>query len=200
MRDSSFSRSSFCEQLNLNLRSVPKLVENLRRAVVDNPNSLREGQNFHFRNKSKTLREWIILSIIMWWMPPEILCLTKLDLEQKVKRLSLEDQGLISQFLSSKEKTLLFLLETQLWHTRDFYGNLLKDVEKVITNLSVFYYNRMKVKYPQRKRGYHDHGSRVPDEKWLPKSDYSLTAMQWKQELERKTLTDTLAFIEGLIT
>lgn len=200
MRDSTFCRSSFVAELDRSLQRVPLLVENLRRAVVDNPNSLREGQNFFFGNKNKTLREMIILSITLWWMPEEVKWLTKLDLEQKVKRLSLEDQGLISQFLSSKEKTLLFLLETQIWHTRDFFGNLLQDVERILKGLRIYYSPRRRVKYPQRKRGYHDHGSRVPDEKWLPKEDYSLTLAQWKLEQERKSLMDTLDFIEGLIT
>lgn len=199
MRDMNFDRARFVSELEKNLTYVPKRVKDLRRSVVDNPNFPRE-KNFFLKVYLRDLDSLIVLGIALWWLPKELQVLVRLELEQKLKRFSSEDQGLISQFLVSKQRTVLFLLETNLYHTRDFFGNILKEVPRVLDSLKILKEKPKKIVYPQRKRGYHDHGSRVLDHRWLPKSDWSLTKEQNELEQTRIALEDTLAFIEGFIT
>jgi hypothetical protein len=63
----------------------------------------------------------------------------------------------------------------------------------VITKLGRRLYQKVRPKSSrprrvQRHRGYRDHGQLRPPHKWLPKTDFSLTEIQNKIELERERL------------
>lgn len=167
----------------------------LRSHVADNPNFLSENYMV-LPYKLKSILGLVILS---WWISEEIGVILREDIRDKrLKRFNLEDQFLIEAFLIGKNETIQVLNDTSLWHSRDFYGNILYEGKRCLERLR-FRKNSTKVIYPKRKRGYDDHGSRVPDSKWLPKYDYSLTELQNEIEAERKSQEDTLDFLKGFL-
>ena len=95
---------------------------------------------------------------------------------------------------------LIYLQETNLWHTRDFFGNILNcnyKLDKFFRKRSEC--RRTKPRFSQRKRGYDDHGSRVEDHKKQPKYDWTLTQLQNKIEEERKTFDQMDDFLLGFL-
>lgn len=169
----------------------------LRNHIV---NSSNRGEELFFKLKGdKSLKNFIRYAILVWYAPEEEHFMLRLKLEEEAKNFSLEDQHLISQILSSKAEMLCFLIETKLWHERDFCGNILSWND--IKDLGFQVYQQItKIVIPQRKRGYHDKGSRVESHRWLPKSDWSLTELQNQIELERETYQETTALALGFIT
>lgn len=169
----------------------------LRNHVVDNSNL--DADPYYFRMPDSKLITLIRFSILHWFAPEEIKFMLKEDINERKKYFSYSDKYLLSLLLASKTEMLIFLIETNLWHERDFRGNILvKDIRK-LPRLKLRKRQIKKVKYPQRKRGYHDHGSRVLAHKWLPKHDHSLTKLQNQIELERKTQIDTLHLTQGIL-
>lgn len=195
MRDTNFNRVLFLEQLEIFFSKHSQKTLELRAQVVDNPNFLAEN----YLVLPYDLKSLLALSFASWWLPEEIGWIIREDIRDKrLPKLSLEDKTLLEVFLSNKATMVSFLDETTLWHTRDFFGNFLQLVLKRIVDLR-FRRIRTKVKTPQRKRGYHDHGTLVPSSKWTPKEDYTLTEQQLEIYEKRKTQEDTLAFIFGFL-
>lgn len=198
MRDYVSNPTEFYNQVERRIKQLVTLdIETLRSDVVDNSNSHWDNLTF-FYLKGLGMKDFIRLGIVSWYLPEEIGILLRVDLEEKLKFLAKEDRILCQQFLFSKARMLIFLKETTLWHTRDFFGNILGTTN----NLNRFFKLsplRRKVKRPQRKRGYDDKGSKVSDEKWKPKFDFTLTELQNQIEQERKSLKDTQLFIEGFL-
>lgn len=186
-------------------KSVEKIIQtmvniddqNLRNRVLDNSNFRGTSTFFDLRNIN--LKDFIRLSILSWYLPKEVSIVLRMDLEEKIKFFSPEDRFLLKQFLYSKAEMLIFLQETNLWHSREFFGNILNKKH----NLDKYFKlcpKSTRVKKLQRKRGYQDQGSRVPDHEWLPKSDYSLTDLMLEIETKRQTHLDTLSFVRGVLT
>jgi len=197
MRDFVDSRQ-FCD-------SVERISKNwTRERSIDLRNDVVDNSNFHvdktmfFNLKQINLRDFIRLSIVSWYFPEEIRVVLQSDLREAQSKFSSEDKFLLEQFLLSEAEMLCFLLETRLWHSRDFFGNLLKDFRELNKYLKVKNF-RKKVVVPQRKRGYHDQGSRVEDHRWLPKKDYSLTEEQNRIEENRVRHGDTIEFLRGFL-
>jgi len=199
MKDiNSLNSADFVESVERLARKYWTHRENilLSNHVLDSSN-LQEERTFWFSGRK--LKNLIQLGILVWYAPEEIKYMLLLDLEAEKESLCLEDQFLLSQFLNSKEEMLLFLLETQMWHTRDFFGNILhKDLLSEI-RISVRR-PRTKVSRSQRKRGYQDHGYRKDDSRWVPTSDWSLTEKQNQWEERKISLQDTLSLSIGFIT
>lgn len=186
----------FCSSLSDKLTWNHQVTVSLRSHVVVNPNFLI---TYTLRHKAKTLQEKIALAIGSWYLAPEVACLLRLDLEEELRFLCLEDQTLLRQFLHSKAETLIFLLETSLWHSRDFFGNMIPLIEEQLRKL---FWRRIRfepVCEAKRKRGYNDHGSKTPSHKWLPKFDESFTREQNDLEQERITHLHTIEFLRGFL-
>jgi len=154
--------------------------------------------SYEFDLRNRTLKELMGYALSSWYIPDELGILLRISLEEKSKQYSYEDRTILQLFLQSKAETIIFLIETNLWHTRDFFGNFLKDIEKSIIKLRFSNINR-KVKAIQRKRGYHDHGSLKPKDRWLPTFDYTLTQLQNEIELKRSSQEFSLQFIRGML-
>jgi hypothetical protein len=122
-----------------------------------------------------------------------------MQLKEKQKYLTLEDQIVLEILLSSKGETKVFLIETSLWSTRDFFGNILMKGMRAYNRLE-FRKRKSKIIFPKRKRGYHDHGALRPAHSWLPSTDWSLTAQQNEIEKERSNFHQIIKFLKGLIT
>lgn len=196
MRDKNFNPIQFFDQLEQQLTVVPTMCESLRKQVVDNPNFLTSDT---FLVLPVKLREIESLALLSWWMPEEIRFLVQLGLEERVKKLSLDDQVVTKILLRSKGEALLWLSETSLFHSRDFFGNFLRKGILAVQSLK-FVQRKTKVVKPQRKRGYHDHGSLRPSHCWKPTEDWSLTEQQNQIEKKRFTFKDTIKFLRGLIS
>lgn len=196
MRDKNFNPIQFFEQLEQQATVVPTMCESLRKQVVDNPNFLTSDT---FLVLPVKLQEIESLALLSWWMPEEIRVLVQLGLEERVKKLSLDDQIVTKILLRSKGEALLWLSETNLFHSRDFFGNFLRKGVLALQSLK-FVQRKTKVVKPQRKRGYHDHGSLRPSHCWIPTEDWSLTEQQNQIEKKRLSLKDTIKFLRGLIS
>lgn len=197
MRDRNFKSTNFITQLDNQTEKVHKYGQDLRKQVVDNPNFLTS--EIVISNFPKKLQDLEGLAILSWYIPNEIGILLRLDLEEKIKYLSTEDQVVINILLSSKPEMLIFLTETTLWSSRDFFGNILRKGEQALLHLK-FKKKNWTVTIPQRKRGYHDHGSLKPYHKWKPTSDWSLTEEQNIIEEKRTVFHTTIKFLKGFLT
>lgn len=199
MRDTQICYDSFFKSVEKqSMEMVPIDLIDLRSKVVDITN-FHVGNKYFFPIEHVDLNNFIRLAIWQWYVPEEISFVLRMDLEQKVKDFSLEDRFLCEQFLSSKAEMLLFLQETNLWHTREFFGNLLKTNHQLLKLLKPTV-QPGRVVVPKRKRGYDDHGSRVEDHKWKPSHDWSLTELMNLLYQERESLADTLSLNRGFLT
>lgn len=196
MRDKEFNFSMFVDQLEKFFLRESHRTNELRSQVVNNPNFLSD-YTLYLRDDLQSI---LSLSLSSWFLPEELGFVIREEIrDRKLKKFSLEDQTLIGLFLKNKTTLLLFLEDTNLYHTRDFFGNFLSEVRKELGFLR-FIRNGTKVEKPIRKRGYHDHGTLVPSSKWLPKFDFSLTEKQNRLEEDRDTQENTLEFIIGYLS
>jgi hypothetical protein len=104
--------------------------------------------------------------------------------------------------MSGKAQSRQFLIDTDLWTEREFFGNYLNEhMLAVCEKIIKFKRPSAKVKKPQRKRGYNDKGSRRPShEKHEPEfADANLTKLHMEIELERQKESDMLALIQGFL-
>jgi hypothetical protein len=164
---------------------------------VNNPTFPCGDTTFRIKNlKTKDLFE---LALISWYLPEEIGVLLRLDLEQWVSKLEDEDFHKVPLMivLSSKAETLLFLQETSLWSTHEFFGNYL--LPGILGKLRPLILSPRVVK-PQRKRGYHDLGTRVVDSHYLRSRAYwKDTELHLEIEKNRQALKDSIQINLGLI-
>lgn len=104
--------------------------------------------------------------------------------------------------MSGKATARQFLIDTELWTDREFFGNYLNEhMLEVSEKIIKFKRPSTKLRKPQRKRGYNDKGSRRPShEQHEPKlPDASLTQLHLEIELERQKESDMLALIQGFL-
>jgi len=175
-------------------RETIEVMKELRMRVVDNPNFTSEFLGFKLHNLK--LKQVMGLAYGSWIIPQELGIMLQLDLQEYIKRYDLNDRIILEILLTSKGHAQKWLLETDLWHFRDFFGNILPIWIRTINRLSFRPVNK-KLRKPQRKRGYHDHGTLNPSHKWLPSHDWSLTEEQNQIEMKRNIFQDTLNFLRG---
>lgn len=199
MRDRNLHSEVFCTQVEKTVSNwITIRTIDLRSKVVDNSNF--HGSRTFFKTKGIKLMDLIRLGIISWYLPEEVKCVLQQDLREEIENFSIEDRFLCEQILSTKAEMLIFLIETKLWHTKDFFGNIITEENKHLVQYLKVNKPRLKVRSPQRKRGYHDHGSKVEDHKWLPKSDWTLTEQHNLLEQRLSSAKDTLSFNQGFLT
>jgi hypothetical protein len=82
-----------------------------------------------------------------------------MSLEEEIK--SKVNLDVVEYLLQSKTLMILFLQETTLWNTRDFFGNILRKEElyRTMSGVSCRYETTRAPKRPQRIRGYRDKGT-----------------------------------------
>ena len=200
MRNISINFVSECEKvLTERLRLSSAKIEVATRTVVIDPN-LNNDLEYCFHLRGKSLNSLIALAIGSWYLK-EAGFLLRMDLEEKLHTLSNEDQFLLKFFLSSKGEMLLFLKETTLWSTRDFFGNLLPLIVQEINLLRYSPKRSGKVVKKVFRRGYNDKGSRALDPYWKQARPFwQDSLMQTEIELERKIQTETFDFTRGFLT
>lgn len=198
MRDKNLNFQKFVIQFSsqvTNSAAFRRMLE-LRMTVVDNPNFLKGS--WSFRNIPKKLSEVEALAICSWYFPNEIRILLHFELIERLRNYSLDDQIVLKTILHSREQCLLFLNQSNKYSTRDFFGNVLRVGLRVASRLNITR-DVQKVKKPQRKRGYHDHGTLVPIHKKDPNKYIDTRKEQQQIEKRRTIFQDTLDFLTGLI-
>jgi hypothetical protein len=165
--------------------------------VVDNP-TFPVGDTT-FRLKSLKSKELFELALVSWYLPEELAFLLRLDLENIASKLNDEDFHKVPLMivLSSKAVMLLFLQESNLWSSHEFFGNYLQP--GLLRKLRPFRLSP-KVVQPQRKRGYHDQGTRAFDSHHLRARAYwEDTKLHLEIEENRQALKDTIQINLGLL-
>lgn len=152
------------DQLEKNLEKffnqnwIQEVSRKLRDAVVDNSNlqfDLLEPNGIRFN--AKTIREKILLGIYQWFTEPELRCLINLWLEENWGGESIE---IVKVLNNSKDTALGYLLVSDKWNDRDFFGNFLKNENFIFFKWSSL--KRRNHSAPRRKirrRGYDDKGT-----------------------------------------
>lgn len=191
--------------LSLNLHSFVSSVEKilmesqrnfLRTAALINPKRKTEFENC-FVFKDRTLKTLLILAISSWYCEEEIGILLRYQIREETKNNS--DLFFLDLCLESKGEMLVFLEETGLWHTRDFFGNVLtkNNVEMAWRSVKPKFATTAKVRKLVRRRGYKDKGSRRNS----PASNQfiSCTKEIKEEELKKQILAGSLGFLHGFL-
>lgn len=169
----------------------------LRSKVTDNSNY--HGGKYFFKVQFIDYRRFVQLAILSWYMDDEVRFVLQEDLREKLKTFDFDDRVALQLLLASKAECLIFLAETSLWHTRDFFGNIFR-LDNNLDNCLQPTKPSLKLNKPQRKRGYSDKGSRVEPHRWKPKEGYQLTELQEEIEAKRASQSDTLDFLRGFLS
>lgn len=172
-------------------------VKFLRSSALVNPNFLEKYDGTMIIS-TRDLDDLLVLGILSWYLDKEIGILLRLELEEIIH--SNNDLFIINFVLTNKGSMLNFLLESGLWHTRDFFGNLLTD--KRLSRLSKQLKFRKRVtidpKRIQRKRGYKDKGTlkrrHEVHQLWVSTEEHNLL------EEFRKTRQDTFDLLQGFLS
>lgn len=192
-----FNPDEFYIQLEKLTLRLSQECEFLTTSVVDNPTFLKEPK-LSFRLSGKNFKFMTILGLLSWSFPDQnfgswiraSLWEENNTLENKVDNL---------YFIIQKSyKT--FLCETSNLSVSGLFGIMNSpEFKKWLKNLRVIRTASRKVKVPQRKRGYHDKGSRRPSHKWKESHCAVLAEKQFRKELNNQLMEDTLSLISGIL-
>lgn len=172
--------------------------EFLRTAVSDNSKWKRANFENRVRIKTRNKEDLVVLALLSWYIPEEFGILLRLELEEIVStNFDLEEVELL---LRSLGEAKCFLLESSLWHSRDFFGNVTNKERqrRLISLFEPILTSKRKPKRVQRHRGYRDKGClKLPHEH----HDFSDTGSeQYLLEQKRLTYQDTINFLRGWVT
>lgn len=141
----------------------------------------------------KKFRELRALAIASWYFPESLSWKIVLDLtDLGILSLDFDNKGLdhsieFSILLTSKEIMLKYLKETETFSARELFGTILRDdLSRALKSLK-FKRKSNKVIKTIRRKGYKDHGSRRPEDRWLESYDFSFTEYQNLKE-EKETI------------
>lgn len=178
-------------------KRIPERIKVLRNQIVDDPNFLQDFQNRLYLPKFKS-QSLLSLAFLSWYIPEEIGVLLRLELQEYEKIMNKKDKILLRIFLSSYNDSFTFITNSGRWHSRDFFGNFLKIGLEDLGRVRIKGKSR-KVRKAQRKRGYHDHGSRRPDSKWLPSFDFTFTQKQNQKEKDEHHLDNLTNRVQRIL-
>lgn len=195
MRDKNFNSYRFCQEVERKLKRYS--VNFLRTSVFDSPNFLIKYTG-DVVIRTRDLDDLIVLSIASWYLEPEIGILIRLKISEMIRNNF--DLSLVSFFLQNKGEMLCYLCDTQNFHTRDFFGNLVTEsrFDKLIKLVKLEKRKTSKPSRTIRKRGYKDKGSLKRQHEYH--SFASFTFEQNELELKRLTLQNSISFCQGFIT
>lgn len=189
--------------LSLNLPSFNASIENillqnqqnfLRTSALINPNRPTEFEN-RFIFKDRSLRTFLLLAISSWYCDEEIGVLLRLQISEEIK--NNEDIFFLELALISKASMLIFLQESSLWHSRDFFGNILtkRNLQRAWKSLRPVFKSNRRPRRLVRRRGYKDKGSLRETVNIY--SEISLSRELKEEELRKFQLQSSLSFLEG---
>lgn len=198
MRDSNLESSSFLTSIEMITKRFLRSIDSRSSAPI-NPKYVEDPR---FENCYEIFTwnkdDLVLLGILSWFVDPTVGTLIRLDIQEKIQNNS--DLFMVNFFIHSKEEMYLFLLESQYYHTRDFFGNLLTEnrLSKVIRRLRPCMKTRKRPKRVQRHRGYRDKGTLKPNHE--NHSFVSFTKEQREKEELDQARKDTYQFLIGFLT
>lgn len=143
-------------------RTLRSKCEDRRIPVAVDPNlsnDIYEPNGIYY--PVRTLTEKILLGVLQWYMPRELGVLTNLWLDEHWGAEFKEIKVVLN---SSKDTALGYLLVSDRWNERDFFGNVL--CERQMRNICRLSFRKRKTSRPKRlvrRRGYNDKGTlRLP--------------------------------------
>lgn len=196
MRDKNLNFIQFSQSVEKQLnKKANHYSKDRRTSVIDSP-TLVENYDLVLPRKFNEVRN---LCVIVHFINEDFLkWKLRLDLENKITKFDLKKQLELKLLLSSKEKMLTFLYETNKYSSHEIFGNIigisLQDLNKV-----KFSKRTTKVRRTQRKRGYDDKGSLRPREKWLECFDWSFTELQNEKERNLNVHLKTIQYLENFL-
>lgn len=197
MRDKDFNPQAFLSQFE---RKINELLERSRFSSelqsLYTPTSEKKRWENSFLIKTRNLNEILFLGIFSWYLPGNLGMILRMDIEEKIK--DKDDYWFVNLVLQSKVTCHLFLINTTLFHTRDFFGNFLTKefLEKLRLHCRPKFEKKKKPTYPIRRRGYKDKGS-LGNTTFSPKF-INLNKEERELEEESKLQEDTFQLFIGL--
>lgn len=165
-------------QRNLNDFSTKFFANN----VLDSPTLLEEFELI----LPRTFRLLRCLCIFQWYFPEILHWRILMDLKEKKFAFLNEKQRIeIQLLLESKETMLTYLYETKRYSSHEIFGNILRNDSRELFQILNLKSRSRKVRKTQRRRGYQDHGSRKPAEKWSESYDRTFTERMNEIEARR---------------
>lgn len=168
-----------------------------RTTVADSPKWEEYNYDFYLSNRLK-LEDLVLLAMMTWYCDDENKSwLLKMKLLEKFEHDS--ERICISFILSSKESMWNFLLDTTLWHSRDFFGNIMTNqrLQRVRKLSKIYRIKQKKAKRTQRHRGYRDKGSLRNNHEYH--SFVSYTKEMNELEIRRQERLDAKSLIQGFL-
>lgn len=180
MRDKNLSLELFSIQLEKTVNRVCQLGHRFPTCtVLDSPTRLLTSEEFSI-SYPRNFRLMRTLSIVQWYLPEELHWRILLDLqEENFSQFNFKQKVELNILLSSKENCEFFLFETKRYSSNEIFGNILgNDLRELNQVLKISRKRKRKPLKPIRRRGYKDHGTRRPSDRWLPTDDFTLTVEQ----------------------
>lgn len=199
MRDNSLDAQKFVYDLESHIIRSGLSSKRLTCSAVDNSNfQLNRIFQNRFRIKTRDLNDLILLGILSWYMVEEDRILLQFELEEKMS--NNDDLTNLALVLKSKGQMLTFLIETQKWHTRDFFGNIInfERIQRILKLVVPVYSSNRRPKKKVWKRGYDDKGTMRYSHEIHDLSEGSRA--QRLLEHKRKSTQDTLLLLEGFLS
>lgn len=194
MRDSNLSTSRFCDSVNT--QSEVYLFQFSEILPRITPSALGADFENLYRITDTSIENLTCLSILYHYLPDEIRFLLKLAIEENIN----SDTWFLRLLLDTKGQMMCFLIDTKLWHTRDFFGNIFntKSIKHALLSIKPVRKTKRKPKRVQRHRGYRDKGTlRLESDK----HDLWYSSVRQNQiEQDRITLNDCYRLLQGFIT
>lgn len=198
MRDTSFDSQNFCLQLDRKvIEAATANSAELLSLITPSDNGFLNT----FRIKTNNKTDLLVLAIYSWYLDENIGMLLRWSMLDKLKELDPESEKYLEVeiCLRSRGLCLSWLQETSLYHTRDFFGNVLTDsrIRRCRHFFAAEFKTKRRSKRIQRHRGYRDKGSlrRASDRHEL----YSGTLEHQLLEKQRQVLADTVSLWEGFL-
>jgi len=198
MRDKNQTYIQFENSISKYLESKlnPDEIRVLRNHVVDSPTFLYD---FEVKIGTKKLLALRGLALISYYVPENLGWYIRSELLEYSKKLSLKDQLKLKLLLDYKESCLVYFYETEEFSSHEIFGNLIREGLKALRSIK-FLRIKDNSKKPQRKRGYHDHGSRTPDHKWIENNlGYVGRELQREIDLKRYLHKRTYRFLQNYL-
>lgn len=190
-----FDSQSFVCQCEKHLKQYSDIL--FRTSASDSPKWLDANFENSIVLKSRKLDDLIVLAMMSYYIPEEIGVLLRLELQEVVDRNP--EVEILHFLLQGKGLMFNYLCDTNLWSTRDFFGNILtsKRLKRIKNLFSLKFKTKRKPKRAQRHRGYRDKGSLKENHEYHSFVSYT-KEMNELEEL-RRVRKDTLAFLQGFL-
>jgi len=168
-----------------------------RSSASDSPKWLRADFVNLIALKSRKIEDLVLLSLFSYYIPEEVGVLLRLALQEYCDKNP--EVFWLHFLLQGKGLMYNFLCMTNLWSTRDFFGNILtkKRSKKFLNLFSFVFKTRKKPKRVLRHRGYRDKGTLKEIHEYH--SFASFTKEMNELEEQREILKDTLLFLQGFL-